>query len=98
MAVPKPEGSPTPGPFNSPAHLSETPPPIIPLLPDLPFMSTHLVGCSFAEFLAKHRKNVTTLPAAHLTIIAARELALTPKRSKLRVIPAPYGATETCQD
>ena len=45
------EGSPTLGPSNSAAYLSETPPHIIPLLPYLPFMGTPLVGCSIAEFL-----------------------------------------------
>ena len=35
MAAPKPEGSPILGPSSSPAHLSKTPPPIIPFLPNL---------------------------------------------------------------
>ena len=51
-AVPEQEGSPVPGPSNSPAYFSETPSPIIPLLPDLPFMGTPLMGCPFTEFLA----------------------------------------------
>ena len=50
--VPKSEGSPDLGSSDSPACLSETPPPIIPLLLDVPFMDTPPVGHSFAEFLA----------------------------------------------
>ena len=40
------------GPSSSPAHCSESPLPIIPLLPDLPLIGTPPVGCPFAEFLA----------------------------------------------
>ena len=39
-AVPKPEESTALGPSSSPAHLTENPPPIIPLLPDFPFVGT----------------------------------------------------------
>ena len=48
-AAPEPERSPTLGPSDSPAHLSETPPSIIPLLPDLPLMGTPLVGCPICQ-------------------------------------------------
>ena len=50
--APKPEESTTPGPSRSPACHSETPPPIIPLLPDLPLMGSPPVGHPFAEYLA----------------------------------------------
>ena len=96
-AVPKPEEAPTLVPFNSPAHLSETPPPIIPLLLDLPFMGTPPVWCPFADFLAiSTQKSRTTLLVVHLTIIATRGPASTPKRSKLGVITASTCGEKTC--
>ena len=76
--APKQEESTTPGPFHSPAHLSETPYPSIPLLPDLPFIDTPPVGCPFAEFLA-----ISTFPVVHSTFIMARGPVLTPRRLKL---------------
>ena len=50
--APELEESTTPGPTSSPAHLTETHPAIIPLLPDLPFVAIPPVGHPFAEFLA----------------------------------------------
>ena len=50
--APRPQEPPALGPSSSPGHLSETPPAVIPLLPDLLFMGTSPVLCLFAEFLA----------------------------------------------
>ena len=43
---------PTLGPSSSPAHLTETHPPIVPLLLDLPFVGTPPMGCPFFESTA----------------------------------------------
>ena len=51
-AMPEPIESITLGHSGSPALHSETPPPIIPLLLDLPLVGTPPVGHPFAEFLA----------------------------------------------
>ena len=41
--VPQPEGSPALGCWSSPAHPTGTPPPLVPLLPDIPFEGTTLL-------------------------------------------------------
>ena len=42
-AAPQPEGSLAPGPLSSPAHPTGTLPPLMPLLPDIPFVGTPVV-------------------------------------------------------
>ena len=55
-AVPETSGVTHSGAFWQSNSPSETPLPIIPLLPDLPFMGTPLVGYTFDEFLATSRQ------------------------------------------
>ena len=50
-AAPEPEGSLALGPLNSPAHPTGTPPPLIPLLPDIPIVGTLPVECPFPGFI-----------------------------------------------
>ena len=51
-AAPKPEGSLAPDPSSSPAYPTGTPPPLIPFLPDIPFVGTPPVGHPFPGFIA----------------------------------------------
>ena len=51
-AAPKPEESPALGSSSSPAHPTGTPPSLIPLLPDIPFISNPPVGNPFPGFIA----------------------------------------------
>ena len=59
IAVPKPEGSQAQDPSDSPAHQTETPPLPVPLLLDIPFVGTALVGCPFAGCIAPLSQWVT---------------------------------------
>ena len=93
IAVPEPKQSTSLGPSSRPTHCSETPPSIIPLLPDLPLMGTPPVGCPFAEFLA-----TSTQKKQDCSSITARGPVLTPKKLKMRVVTAALRATITCQN
>ena len=67
--VSEPEESTAPGPSGSPAHCSETPPLIIPLLPDIPLMGTSPGEHPLAEFLAistKEKQNCSSYNSLNL--------------------------------
>ena len=81
MAAPKPEEPPTQGLSSSPVHQTETPPPIIPLLPYILFMSTLPWGThSLSPLPTLCRKSGTTLPVALSVITAVRGPTSIPQR------------------
>ena len=59
-AAPEPEGSLPPDPSSSPAHLKGTPPPLIPVLPDIPFVGTP-PGVPISWFIVSPTKEVGPL-------------------------------------
>ena len=85
-----------PGLWSSPAHPTETPP-VIPLLPDLPFEANPFVDAhSFSPLQAPHRKKGTTLLAGHSAIIMAREPRSIPQRWRLGMNTSLHRAMTTC--
>ena len=71
--TPQLKGSPTLGLSSSPACPTETLPPLVPLLPDVPFVATPPVGHTFPGFIASPTsKSGTALPAVHSMIIITR--------------------------
>ena len=95
--VPKPEGSQAPDPSDSPAHQTETQPPLVPPLLDIPFVCTPPVGHPFAGLIVgPTQKKWDCPPVAHSVINATSKPMSLPKRSRLVVNTALHRAMRTC--
>ena len=89
--VPKPEGTQFPDPTTSLAHHTGTPPPLVPLLLDIPFVGTSHVGCPFAGFIVspmQKKQNCSPTDTLGGTM-------LTPKRLSIGGNTAVYRAMRT---